>query len=227
MNTYHNLTIIGTSHIAIESVKEVRDVILKEKPEIVALELDRARFKALIEGENEKRGPRLSDIKVIGLNGYVFSLIGAYAERKLGEIVGVKPGDEMKEAAQTGKDVGARIALIDQRIEITLRKFSKEITLKEKLRLVYEIIKNIIKRPKLEFDLKKVPEKDLISKLLKDVKEKYPNVYSVLVDERNKFMAKHLYTLMQKYKVVAVVGAGHEDEIIEEIKCLEKKRLDI
>ena len=143
MNTYHNLTIIGTSHIAIESVKEVRDVILKEKPEIVALELDRARFKALIEGENEKRGPRLSDIKVIGLNGYVFSLIGAYAERKLGEIVGVKPGDEMKEAAQTGKDVGARIALIDQRIEITLRKFSKEITLKEKLRFVYEIIKNI------------------------------------------------------------------------------------
>lgn len=224
MNTYKNLTIVGTSHIAIESIREVEEAILKEKPDIVALELDKARFKALV---TEERGNvRLRDIRKIGINGYIFSLIGAYAEKKLGEIVGVKPGDEMLKAAETGKEIGARIALIDQKIDITLSRFSKEITIKEKLRFVLDIIKNTIKRPKIKFDLRKVPEKNLIYKLLKDVREKYPNVYNVLVDERNKIMAKHLYRLIENHKVVAVVGAGHEDDIIKEIKCLEKKRSD-
>jgi len=225
MNIYKNLTIVGTSHIAIESINEVKAVILKEKPDIVALELDRPRFRALISGKKGKVS--VYDIKRIGLNGYIFSLIGAYAERKLGEIVGVKPGEEMLKAAETAKEVGARIALIDQNIEITLKRFSKSITIKEKLRFVLDIVKNVIKKPEIRFDLEKVPEKDIIFELLNEVKKKYPNVYSVLVEERNKIMAKDLYTLMQKYKVVAVVGAGHEDEIIEEIKCLEKKRLDI
>ena len=38
------LKIIGTSHIAKESVEEVKDTILKEKPDIIALELDRKRL---------------------------------------------------------------------------------------------------------------------------------------------------------------------------------------
>ena len=45
---YKNLTIIGTSHIAAESVAKVERTILKEQPAIVALELDRKRLMALL-----------------------------------------------------------------------------------------------------------------------------------------------------------------------------------
>ena len=219
---YKNLIIIGTSHISIESVKEVEDVISEKKPEIVALELDRPRFRALIYG-GKKAG--LKDIFSIGIKGYIFSLIGAYAEKKLGSIVDVSPGSEMKRAAEVAKENGCRIALIDQSINVTLKRFSKEITWKEKFRFLFDLIKGIFKKEKISFDLNKVPSNEIIKKMLDHVKKRYPNVYKVLVYERNLVMAKHLYSLMGNYNtIVAVVGAGHGDDIIEEIKCLEKKR---
>ena len=41
---YKNLIIIGTSHIAKQSLEEVQRTIEKEKPEIIALELDKKRL---------------------------------------------------------------------------------------------------------------------------------------------------------------------------------------
>ena len=70
-------------------------------------------------------------------------------------------------------------------------------------------------------DLSKVPSKKLIKKLIGIVKKKYPNVYMVLVEERNKIMAKNLSSLMRKFpekKILAVIGAGHEDEILDLVK---------
>src|SRR3989338_8468375 len=171
---YKNLIIIGTSHISIESVKEVEDVISEKKPEIVALELDRPRFRALIYG-GKKAG--LKDIFSIGIKGYIFSLIGAYAEKKLGSIVDVSPGSEMKRAAEVAKENGCRIALIDQSINVTLKRFSKEITWKEKFRFLFDLIKGIFKKEKISFDLNKVPNNEIIKKMLDHVRKRYPSVY--------------------------------------------------
>ena len=41
---YNNLIIIGTSHIAKQSLKEVNDMFENENPDIIALELDRKRI---------------------------------------------------------------------------------------------------------------------------------------------------------------------------------------
>ena len=97
---YKNLTIIGTSHISVESIKEVQSKILKIRPDIIALELDSKRFYALT-AKNKKIS--LSDIKKIGLKGYLFNLIGSYLERKLGKLVGISPGSEMLEAIRIAK----------------------------------------------------------------------------------------------------------------------------
>jgi len=79
------------------------------------------------------------------------------------------------------------------------------------------------KKHRIKIDLRKVPEKELINTILKQVKERYPNFYRVLVEDRNKYMAKKLFKLMRNYnKIVAVVGAGHEEEIIEDIKLLRR-----
>jgi len=221
MITYKNLTLIGTSHISIESVREVERVIYEQRPDVVALELDKGRFKVLM--SNQKSRISISDIRRVGVKGFIFALIGGYIEKKLGKIVGIMPGGEMKKAAKCAKKVNARIALIDQKIEITLKRFSKKITWKEKLRVIKDVAICVIKRPKVRVDLRKVPDKKLIKKLLGHLKKNYPNVYQVLVEERNKIMAKHLYTIMQRYKVIGVVGAGHEEGIIKEVKCLEEK----
>lgn len=212
---YKNLTVIGTSHISKESLKEVAEAIEKEKPAIVALELDRKRFFALL--HKEKRGVRISDIGRIGFKGYLFALLGAWAEKKLGAIVGVQPGSEMVAAIRLAKKKKIRVALIDQDIEVTLKKFSKNLTWREKWNFIKDIFKGFFIRRRLEFDLNKVPSKEIIKKLTDEVKKNYPSVYRVLVSERNEFMAANLKTIIKenpKVKIVAIVGAGHEEEII-------------
>ena len=63
-------------------------------------------------------------------------------------------------------------------------------------------------------DLRKVPPNELIKKLIMRVKIRYPNIYKVLVHERNLYMARVLKLIIEKNPekdVLAVVGAGHED----------------
>ena len=219
------IKIIGTSHIAPQSVKMVEKIISEEVPDIVAVELDRKRLQALTHGE---RKMRLRDARRVGLKGWLFALIGSWIERKLGSKVGVMPGDEMLRAMSVAQRVGARLALIDQDIEITLKRFSKALTWKEKWRFVVDIVKGLIFRKGIEFDLSKVPPKELITKLLDEVKVRYPNVHRVLVEERNVFMARALLQLGKRVpegKIVAVVGAGHEDEIKRLLKMYLKQEI--
>ena len=216
---YNNLTIIGTSHIAKQSLDEVEEAIEKGKPDIIALELDRRRLYSLF---NKPGKMRIYDIKRVGIKGFIFSLIGAWAEKKLGKMVGVMPGSEMKKAVRLAKKNKIRIALIDQDIEITLRRFSKSLTWKEKWNFFADIIKALFLRKKvIEFDLTKVPDKKIIKKLVGQVKKRYPNIYNVLIVERNHVMAENLRKIMENYpekKILAIIGAGHEEDIIKLIK---------
>lgn len=225
MDTYKNITILGTSHIAIESVKKVESLIKKLKPDIIALELDKKRFISLI---SKKRKLSLKDIKELGIKGFLFNLFGAWIEKKLGKAVGVLPGSEMKTAIKLAKKINAKIALIDQDISITIKRLMKTITWKEKFRFIKDfLVALIFRKPKLKFDLRKVPSKKLINKLLKETKKRYPSFYKVLVKDRNKFLAKNLYKLSTSYKkrkILAIIGAGHEKGILGELKSKFKKR---
>src|SRR3989338_282751 len=217
---YNNLIIIGTSHIAKQSLKEVNDMFENENPDIIALELDRKRIYSLL--EKKKTGPSLRDIKRIGLKGFLFSLIGAWVEKKLGETPTFSPGSEMLEAFKLAKSRKIKIFLIDQDIEITLKRFSKALTWRAKWNFVVDLIKGLIfKKQEFSFDLEKVPSRNLIKNLIKKVKQRYPNIYKVLIEERNQVMARNLFQIMQKYpesKIVAIVGAGHEEDILGIIK---------
>lgn len=219
MNKFKNITIIGTSHISIESINQISDFITKVKPEIIALELDKKRFYGLL----NKTKLSFKDMFQLGVKAFLVNLVGAYIEKKLGKLVGVSPGDEMLTAVKLAKKFNLNIKLIDQNIEITLKKLIKKFTFKEKIRFVGDIIKGlIIRKPLIKpFDLRKVPPKKTIRKLIKLVKKRYPTVYKILIKERNEIMAKHLKYLMLNYKdseILAIVGAGHEDGIIKILK---------
>ncbi|MBW3017699.1 TraB/GumN family protein [Candidatus Woesearchaeota archaeon] len=217
---YNNLTIVGTSHIAKESLEQVANYIEKELPDIIALELDKKRLYALLAGK--KKRARFKDIRQLGIKVYVLNLIGAYIEEKLGKMVGVKPGSEMRLAYQLAQKHRLKIALIDQNIEITLKRLSKAITWKEKFSIVADILKALIlRKPEIEIDLTKVPPEEIISLMIEKVKKRYPNFYKVLIEERNQFMAKRLAALLSKFpdkKILAIVGAGHERELLMLIK---------
>ena len=217
---YKNIVFLGTSHIAKESYDQVKVQVQNNKPDIITLELDMKRFQALLHGH--KRSHSLKSIRTIGLKGYIFQFIGAWAEKKLGELTGFSPGSEMKHAIKLAKKNKISLALIDQDIEITLKKLSKHLSWKEKFNFVIDILKALITRKReFEFDLQKVPEEKIIKKLLNKVKTRYPNVYKVLISDRNKFMFKALKKLSEQHpnkKILAIIGAGHLDGISKMLK---------
>ena len=60
---------------------------------------------------------------------------------------------------------------------------------------------------------------------MKKVRERYPGLYKALVADRNEYMANALARIMKaepESSIVAVVGAGHESEIIKLLKAKTK-----
>lgn len=217
---YKNLVFLGTSHIAKQSMDEVKKYIEDEKPDIIALELDAKRLPALM--SKTPRKMEFRSIKKIGMKGFLFSLFGAWAERKLGKLVGVSPGSEMKQAVIIANKEKIKLDLIDQDIEVTLQRLSGSITWKEKINFLLDILKAVfIRKKELDFDLATVPDKKMIRKLTSKLKERYPNVYKALIEERNAVIAGNIKKLMnsnQDKKILIILGAGHIDDVLELVK---------
>ncbi len=221
------IKILGTSHISKESVRKIKREIEENLPDIVAVELDMNRARALTSKQKRKIG--LREIRYIGLKGFIFAKIGQYVQEKLGEMVGVKPGSEMKMALATAHKHKLKIMLIDQPIEITLRNFSKRLTWTERWRFVVDIFNGVFRRKKvvsdlgfdMNFDLSKVPEDELIDKMIEHVEKRYPSIYKTIIADRNVYMVKKLKALREKYpeeSILAVVGAGHKKEMLRLLK---------
>jgi pheromone shutdown-related protein TraB len=214
-----NVKIIGTSHIAKQSVNEIKKAIVEGKPDIVAVELDIQRATALLQKGKNKIS--LEAIFKIGVKGYIFAKIGQIVQQKLGKMVGVTPGSDMKTALEMAKEEGMDVALIDQPIQITLKKFSKGLTWRERWRFFVDLLKGLVSPKKQmkelglkNFDLRKVPEKEIITKMINQMKRRYPSVYKALVEDRNKYMVRKLVKLLRdnpKKKILCVVGAGHKE----------------
>ena len=164
------LRLLGTSHIAEASIKEITHIVETWKPDIVAVELDLERAASLF--AEEKRRVSLGIIREVGVKGYLFAKIGQIIQQKLGQSVGIALGAEMKVALELAKKHTLQAELIDQPIKVTLARFSKALTWKEKYRFVEEIVLGLLfpkrQMKKLgftQFDLRKVPSKELIEKI--------------------------------------------------------------
>lgn len=217
-----NLHIIGTSHIAKESIEKIKHNFLSIKPEVVCVELDKDRFIALTSKSKEKPKNR-ELLKHIGLSGWIFYRVGEYVQRKLAEKTGIKPGSDMLTAIHLAQINNVKLALIDQHISITLSRLSKAFTFRYKMRVLKDVFTApFSKKIRVDLNLNRIPDEKTIEKLLTLVKERYPPAYAVMIEERNIVMGKRLVRIMKEnpdVPILAVVGAGHEEgmrKVIEE-----------
>jgi pheromone shutdown-related protein TraB len=223
-SVYKNLVLIGTSHIAKKSIAQITDSFNNFNPDIVCVELDHKRLHAL--ETDAKPDYSLAGIRKYGLQGYLFAVIGGYIQKKLGNVVGIKAGSDMLTAVNLAKNNNKRLVLVDQDIEITLRRFSKSFSFKEKIRLLYDVITAPFAK-KVMINLNDVPSEQIITQMINQLRTRYPGIYRSLIEERNEVMAKNIYHLMEKnpdQKILAVIGAGHEKEMLALIKIQEFKR---
>jgi len=216
-----SITLVGTAHVSKESVKEVKKVIEEKKPDIVAVELCKRRYESIVKKDQWENKPVTSLLK--GNNAF-FMLAQTFLssiQRKLGKEYGVDPGSEMIAAMDIAKKHNLKVALVDRDISVTLKRAWKKMGIREKFRLVWEFLKAIVgfDEEELEdFDLEELMDQDVISSMMKEFGEIAPSVTTVLIHERDQYIAKKILDESKKGKVVAVVGAGHLEGIEKHLK---------
>jgi pheromone shutdown-related protein TraB len=215
----HEIIIVGTAHVSEKSVQEVIGKIEEMRPDIVAVELCPARYRALIGQEVEKE-IKISELLSGGkLFFFLVQLFLAYIQRKIGEELGVKPGSEMLAAIEAAKKAGARVALVDRDIGITIQRFWSAMGFFDKIRLVGSLLPAALGwGDKEEIDIDSITQADIVSQMILEFRKISPGAANVLVDERDAYLARNLFLLSKQGRVLAVVGAGHREGILKHLE---------
>lgn len=198
------IIVVPVAHISRASIRRVHKTVKDEKPDVVAVELDAARFHAMAQGKK----PSLRDILSRPLLALLY-----FVQQALGEWIGVMPGSEMMAAVEAAKKSGARVAFVDRPMNETVARLAT-IPLQEKLSIAFQLLLSVFvfipipfrkQAPMLPEDFIKngVPEE-----FLKIFKSKLPNTFRVLVEERDEYMFEQLKRIDAE-RIVLVIGAGH------------------
>ncbi|QKG91449.1 TraB/GumN family protein [Halorubrum salinarum] len=130
-----SVTVVGTAHVSERSVDEVEETIERERPDVVAVELDEGRYRQL-NGET----PDDLDAGDLLKGNTVFQFLAywmlSYVQTQLGERFDIEPGADMKAAVDVAESLGIDVALVDRDIQTTIQRFWARMTIPEKLRLV-------------------------------------------------------------------------------------------
>ncbi len=203
------ITLIGTAHVSAESISEVENVISDVKPDCVAIELDEKRYESIT---NPDKYRELDIIKVLKRKeGFLLlaNIVMASFQKRMGKNAGVKPGEEMVAAINKAKELNIPTALVDRPIQITFRRAWKKTSAYGKTQLLSALLasgfsKDEISSEEIE-NLKQASEMD---SMMKELSELMPAVKQVLIDERDQYLASHIWKA-EGNNIVAVLGAGH------------------
>ncbi|MCD6207282.1 MAG: TraB/GumN family protein [Methanosarcinales archaeon] len=215
------IILIGTAHVSNKSVDEVKEVIARERPDIVAIELCRGRYESLKGGVKDVA---VTDILKSGnMTLFLVHSVLAYFQNKIGSEMDVKPGSEMIAAIDASEELNIEIALVDRDINVTLQRFIAKMGFFEKLKMFGALAGAVFGFGKTaEIDINTITEEDVVTQLVSELRQFSPTTASVLIEERDAFIARNLVDLKGRGRVVAIVGAGHRSGITEYLEHPER-----
>jgi len=229
-----NIHLIGTAHVSKESIDEVSAAIREEKPGMVCVELDQGRYAAITRQDNWEQ---LNVSKVLR-EGKGFLLIAnivlAGFQRRLGNELGVKPGEEMIAALNTAQEMGIPFTLCDREVHVTFRRAWTFCSLWSKCKLLATLLSSAFAAEKLSAEeIEKLKNKNELDNMMAEVSDYLPTVKEILIDERDRYLAAKIWEAANDTAVnmsdggmnggnndstIAVVGAGHLRGIQEELE---------
>jgi pheromone shutdown-related protein TraB len=216
INTTHRLThddkeitLIGTAHMSRESTELVGRLIEEEQPETVCVELCQARYQAVTQRSQWQNTDLIKVIRDRKAFLLLSNLMLSFFQKRIGEKLGVRPGEEMIRAIQSAESVGAHVHLADRDIRVTLSRTWRLMGLWTKIKLLAQFVVSIGDvRGIDEEDIEKLKEKDVLETVLSEIGESLPGIKKTLIDERDQYLAYQIRTAPGK-RIIAVVGAGH------------------
>ena len=207
------ILLLGTAHVSQASCDEVRAAIGEKKPDCVAIELDEQRFASLNDSESWKN---LDIIKVLKeKKGFLLlaNLVLSSFQKRMGANVGVKPGDEMRAGIEAAKGLEIPAEMVDRPIQTTLRRAWAINSGLGKMKLLSALFASAMTKEEISGDeIENLKEKSEMDGMMAELSEFMPGVKEVLIDERDFYLAAHIWEAVQKENrksVIAVLGAGH------------------
>ena len=210
-----DIHLIGTAHVSKESIDEVTAAIREEKPGMVCVELDEGRYASITKQDNWER---LNVTKVLK-EGKGFLLIANIAlvsfQRRLGNELGVKPGEEMIAALNTAKEMEIPYSLCDREVQTTLRRAWACCSLWSKCKLLATLLSSAFVTEKLSADeIENLKDSNELDGMMAELSNYLPAVKETLIDERDRYLAAKIWTAASQTngaagRTLAIVGAGH------------------
>ena len=212
------ITLIGTAHVSAESVAEVENSIREIKPDSVAIELDEKRADSI---RNKDKYRELDIVKVLRRGeGFLLlaNLVLASFQRRMGQNVGVNPGDEMLAAMRVADELNIPTVMADRAIQTTLKRAWAKNSFWGKCKLLATLLSSAFSKEDMSAqDIENIKEKNEMDSMMNELSEYMPVVKEVLIDERNVYLAEKIWSSPGN-KVVAVLGAGHLDGVVENLE---------
>jgi len=193
------ITLIGVGHVFAIS-DDVKRIVLARRPDIVCLELDAARFNALMQ---KRTG--VADRRAVPLQ---YRLL-AHFQKRMAEQYGTEVGDEMLAGADAANELGSKLALIDMDASTVFARLWRNMSFRERLTLFTGAFAGLfVSKKRVEEEIQKFESQE--DQYIELLSQGFPTLKEVLIDDRNKFMAERISALRSEFKtIVAVVGDGH------------------
>ncbi len=212
------ILIVGTAHVSAQSLTDVQNAIAAETPDHVCVEIDTERLKNLENG----RKWSTTDLKDVLRKGKGFMMLANLAlasyQRRLGEDTGVQPGDEMKAAVTASREAGIPFSCSDRSIQTTLSRAWRKSGFWSKMKLLASLTASVLSNEKASpEDIENLKKTDAMQGMMQEMASYLPSVKTVLIDERDRYLASSIFTAPGE-KILAVVGAAHIPGIVKNME---------
>lgn len=208
------IVLIGTAHVSRESAELVECVILDERPDTVCLELCQSRYQSITQKKRWEETDLLKAIREKKASLLLANLMMASFQKRIAKKLGIEPGAEIMSAIKAAEETGAQTHLADRDIRTTLSRAWRLMSFWKKIKLPAQIVLSIGDMDDLSEDrVEEMKKSDVLENLMAEVGKEMPEVRTVLIDERDRYLTKKIREAPGS-RIVAVVGAGHVPGII-------------
>jgi pheromone shutdown protein TraB len=225
-----DVTLLGTAHISKASADKVTELLKSGDYDSVGIELCYSRHRSIIDPDALAKMDLFQVIREGKATMVAASLaLGAFQQR-MAEKLDIKPGAEMRAAIEVADSLKMPVLLIDREIGTTLKRVYRKVGWWQRMNLIAGLMVSVVSRHEVsEEEIEKLKEGDILESTFTQFAEEAKELYTPLVDERDRFMAARLRQEIRKgnhRRLLAVVGAGHLKGIAHYLQNWDKRLLE-
>ena len=219
------IILVGTVHVSRESADLVRAVIEAERPDAVCVELDARRYEALSQQHKWESLDLKDVIRKKQLSTLLANLLLASYQKRLGNQLGVLPARKCWKPSPWPENATFRSSSVTGTFASPCGGrgappvFEKSLLLSSLLLSVFDTT------PVTKESIQNLKQRDVLSEMMQEFGKEVPTLKTVLIDERDHYLAEK--TLQAQGKtIVSVVGTGHVEGMKAILQSDRRSRLE-